>query len=126
VPHRARLQPPPCFRDYRPLLAPGERGTVMLLAADRRQARTVFRDIRGREPNIAALAHSTPPTNAKGVVLAACVSWLALVGIAAQEPVDRPTWAGSTVPPISTFRIRFRRTPSSVPTRDIGQVMDGR
>jgi phage terminase large subunit-like protein len=32
-----------CFRDYRAILAPGERGTVMLLAADRRQARTVFR-----------------------------------------------------------------------------------
>ena len=29
-----------CFRDYRSALAPGERGTVMLLAADRRQART--------------------------------------------------------------------------------------
>jgi phage terminase large subunit-like protein len=36
-----------CFRDYRGILAPGERATVMVLAADRRQARTVFRYIAG-------------------------------------------------------------------------------
>ncbi len=30
-----------CFRDYRSVLAPGERGTVMLIAADRRQARVM-------------------------------------------------------------------------------------
>jgi len=32
-----------CFRDYRQYLQPGERGTVMILAADRRQARVIFR-----------------------------------------------------------------------------------
>ena len=32
-----------CFRDYSAVLAPGERGVVMVIAADRRQARTVFR-----------------------------------------------------------------------------------
>ncbi len=32
-----------CFRDYSDILSPGERGTVMVLAADRKQARTVFR-----------------------------------------------------------------------------------
>jgi len=36
-----------CFRDYSAALAPGERGTLMVLAADRRQARTVFRYIAG-------------------------------------------------------------------------------
>ena len=35
-----------CFRDFSRALAPGERGTVMLLAEDRRQARVVFRYIR--------------------------------------------------------------------------------
>lgn len=35
------------FRDYSAVLAPGERGTVMVLAADRRQARTVFRYVEG-------------------------------------------------------------------------------
>ncbi len=32
-----------CFRDYRPYLQPGERGMVIVIAADRRQARTIFR-----------------------------------------------------------------------------------
>lgn len=35
------------FKDYRPHLAPGERGTVMVIAADRKQARVIFRYIRG-------------------------------------------------------------------------------
>ncbi|MBT4905930.1 MAG: hypothetical protein HON62_03545 [Rhodospirillaceae bacterium] len=33
------------FRDWRPYLQPGERGTVMVIATDRRQARTIFRYI---------------------------------------------------------------------------------
>ena len=36
-----------CFRDWRPYLGPGERGTVMIVAADRRQARTIMRYVRG-------------------------------------------------------------------------------
>lgn len=33
------------FRDYRPFLAPGERATIAILAADRKQARSIFRYI---------------------------------------------------------------------------------
>ena len=36
-----------CFRDYRDVLAPGEVGTLPVIAADRRQARTVMRYITG-------------------------------------------------------------------------------
>ena len=36
-----------CFKDYTRVLARGERGHVMVLAADRRQARVVFRYIQG-------------------------------------------------------------------------------
>jgi hypothetical protein len=32
-----------CFRSYAEFLGPGERGTVMVIATDRRQARTIFR-----------------------------------------------------------------------------------
>jgi hypothetical protein len=36
-----------CFRDYRPFLAPGEVGTVRIMAVDRDQARAIFRFIAG-------------------------------------------------------------------------------
>ena len=32
-----------CFRDWRPHLGPGETATVMVIAADRKQARTILR-----------------------------------------------------------------------------------
>lgn len=35
------------FHDWAPNLAPGERGTIMVIAADRRQARTILRYIKG-------------------------------------------------------------------------------
>jgi hypothetical protein len=35
-----------CFHDYRKFLAPGERGTVLVIAVDRRQARVIFRYVR--------------------------------------------------------------------------------
>src|SRR5262249_10254710 len=31
-----------CFHDYQQYLSPGERGTILILAKDRRQARTIF------------------------------------------------------------------------------------
>ncbi|MGJ0510341.1 MAG: hypothetical protein ACR652_25120 [Methylocystis sp.] len=36
-----------CFFNYRPYLNIGERGTLMVIAADRKQARTIMRYIRG-------------------------------------------------------------------------------
>lgn len=36
-----------CFRDHRAKLSPGEVATVMVMAADRKQARAVFRYVRG-------------------------------------------------------------------------------
>lgn len=44
-----------CFRDYRPHLAPGEVGTLPVIAADRRQARTVMRYISGLFENVPLL-----------------------------------------------------------------------
>jgi hypothetical protein len=32
-----------CFHSYRQYLAPGERGTIFIVASDRRQARTILR-----------------------------------------------------------------------------------
>ena len=36
-----------CFRDWRPFLGPGERGTIMIICVDRRQARVIKRFISG-------------------------------------------------------------------------------
>ncbi|WP_208430513.1 hypothetical protein [Methyloceanibacter sp. wino2] len=36
-----------CFRDWRPYLGPGERATVMVIAADRKQAKTIIRYVKG-------------------------------------------------------------------------------
>ena len=45
-----------CFRDYASVLAKGERGTLMVLAADRRQARVVFRYIEALIDGVGMLA----------------------------------------------------------------------
>jgi hypothetical protein len=45
-----------CFRDYRPVLAAGERGTIMLIAADRRQARVLMRYVAGLLDSIPMLS----------------------------------------------------------------------
>jgi hypothetical protein len=45
-----------CFRDYRAVLAPGEPGTLMVIAADRRQARVVFRYIEALLDGVPMLA----------------------------------------------------------------------
>jgi hypothetical protein len=37
----------PCFRDYRQYLGPGERGTVVVIAQDRKSARTILRYVMG-------------------------------------------------------------------------------
>src|SRR5262245_35659161 len=44
------------FRDYTEILAPGERGVVMVIAADRRQARVVLRYIDGLIRGVPMLA----------------------------------------------------------------------
>ncbi|MCJ2068591.1 hypothetical protein MKK75_07190 [Methylobacterium sp. J-030] len=44
------------FREYRQCLAPGERATILILAADRRQARVIFRYIRALLTEVPMLA----------------------------------------------------------------------
>lgn len=44
-----------CFRDYSAVLAPGEIGTFAVLAADRRQARAIFRYVEGFVDNVPML-----------------------------------------------------------------------
>ena len=44
-----------CFYDYRQHLAPGERGTVLVISADRKQSRVIMRYVRGFLTNIPML-----------------------------------------------------------------------
>jgi hypothetical protein len=45
-----------CFKEYATVLTAGERGTVMVIAADRQQARTVFRYVSGLLDGVPMLA----------------------------------------------------------------------
>ena len=45
-----------CFHSYRQQLAPGERATILVVAADRKQARVIMRYVRGLLTNVAMLA----------------------------------------------------------------------
>ena len=45
-----------CFVDWRQFLAPGEFATVMIIAADRRQARTIMRYTKGLIKSVPMLA----------------------------------------------------------------------
>ncbi|MER9776794.1 hypothetical protein [Mesorhizobium sp. M0220] len=44
-----------CFRDYRAFLTPGERATILVIAADRKQARVIMRYVRGLLTGVPAL-----------------------------------------------------------------------
>lgn len=59
-----------CFKDHRRVLAAGERGTVMLLAADRRQARTLFRYVEGMLETVPMLSQMIQQRNKESVDLA--------------------------------------------------------
>lgn len=55
-----------CFRDYREYLQPGERATVAVIAADRKQARVILRYVRGMISNIAMLKRMVERETAEG------------------------------------------------------------
>jgi hypothetical protein len=63
-----------CFRNYDDVLAPGERGTLMVLAADRRQARTVFRYIDGLISGVPMLARMVESRTSEAIHLTTRVS----------------------------------------------------
>lgn len=58
-----------CFRDYQPYLAPGEVATVAVLAANRQQARSIFRYIRGTLKAVLLLARMVEDEGAESITL---------------------------------------------------------
>lgn len=63
-----------CFFDYRPFLAPGERGTVMIIASDKKQARVILRYIGAMLNRIPLLAEMVEKETAEGFDLNNSVS----------------------------------------------------
>jgi hypothetical protein len=63
-----------CFRDYRPFLAPGERATIFVIAADRRQARTIIRYVRAMLTGIPMLTRTIERETAESFDLSNSVS----------------------------------------------------
>ena len=57
------------FRDYRPLLAPGEAATIAVIAADRRQARSVMRFMLGMFTTVALLSDLITAQTAESLTL---------------------------------------------------------
>ena len=62
------------FRDYSEVLAAGERGTLMVIAADRRQARTVLRYINGLLDSVPMLAKMVRKRTAESIELSNRIS----------------------------------------------------
>ena len=63
-----------CFRDYRAALAPGERAVVMVLAADREQAKVVLGYIAGLIDSVPMLARLVASRTAEAIHLSNRVS----------------------------------------------------
>lgn len=63
-----------CFRDYSSYLTAGERGTVMVIAADRKQARVIMRYVRALLRGIPMLARLIESETADSIELATRVS----------------------------------------------------
>ena len=57
------------FRDWRPFLAPGERGTIKVMACDRRQARVIHRYCRALLQEVPVLAALVTDVNDDEIVL---------------------------------------------------------
>jgi len=55
-----------CFHDYRPFLTPGERGTVLVIASDRKQARIILRYIRALLNQVPMLTRMIQRETAEG------------------------------------------------------------
>jgi hypothetical protein len=58
-----------CFKDWRPYLSPGEVGTVMVIAADRRQARVIMRYVVGLLRAVPMLARQVEGATRESVTL---------------------------------------------------------
>jgi hypothetical protein len=58
-----------CFRNYRPFLSPGERGVIMIVATDRKQARVIMRYLTAIVTQVPMLAGMVQRQDAEAIDL---------------------------------------------------------
>jgi hypothetical protein len=58
-----------CFKDWRPYLGPGECGTIMIIARDRRQARVIKRFVHGLLHAVPMLRQTVESEDSEGITL---------------------------------------------------------
>jgi hypothetical protein len=58
-----------CFKDWKPHLGPGERATVMVIAADRKQSRVIIRYVKGLLSSVPMLARMVQAERAEAIDL---------------------------------------------------------
>jgi hypothetical protein len=63
-----------CFRDYSARLSPGERGTVMITASDRKQARVIFRYVRALLKGVPMLSNLIERMDSESIDLSNSIS----------------------------------------------------
>jgi hypothetical protein len=63
-----------CFRDYGPFLGPGERGVLMIIATDRKQARVIMRYLTALLQSVPMLAKMIERQDSDSIDLNNCVS----------------------------------------------------
>jgi hypothetical protein len=97
-----------CFKDYRDCLGPGERATIMVIAADRKQARVIMRYVKGLL-EISALAKLLEGETAESVDLANQVT--IEVGTASHKTIRGYTLAAALVDEIAFFPPEDSATP---------------
>ena len=108
-----------CFRDYRPVLAPGERGTLALIAADRQQARTVFRYVGALLDGSPMLARLIERRTADSIDLANGVT--IEVHTASFRSVRGYTVVGAVLDEVAFWRSEDRLTPTARSWRRCGR-----
>lgn len=95
-----------CFIDWRPYLAPGERATIMVIAAERSQARIIFRYIQAFLTNVELLANIVQRETSEIIELERSVS------IEIHTASFRST-RGYTIPAVLCDEIAFWRSDES-------------
>ena len=98
-----------CFRDYRPYLQAGERATLLIIAADRKQSRVIFRYIAALLKGVPMLARLIERETAESIYLTNRVT--IEVGTASHEATRGYVFAACLLDELAFFRTEDSASP---------------